>query len=74
MAGRRNPHGVNDAIDCYRTFGGERYPAWMSFPSAEHIAAYRAAGVRCRKIGEELFVHEDDINLAGRVDASAKIT
>lgn len=68
MAGLRNRYGVNDATDCYRTFCGERHLAWMSFPSAERIAAYRANGVRCKRIGEELFVHEDDLKLASHVD------
>lgn len=69
MAGPRNRHGLNDAADCYRTFGGEKYPAWMSYPSADRVRAYRAAGVRCRRQGAELFVHWDDQDAAAEVDA-----
>lgn len=69
MAGTRNRYGVNDAIDCYRTFNGEKYPAWMSFPSSDRVKAYRAVGIRCRRQGEELFVHIDDRWLAEAVDA-----
>lgn len=69
MSGPRNRHGVNDAIDCYRTFNGEKYPAWMSFPSSDRILAYRTVGVRCRRLGDELFVHIDDRYLAAAVDA-----
>lgn len=72
MAGQRNKYGVNDAANCYRTFGCERYPAWMSFPSADRIAAYRSNGVRCRRVGEELFVHKDDQKLAAHVDYIAE--
>lgn len=69
MAGPRNRDGVNDAADCYRTIGGDRYVAWMSFPSITRIAAYRAAGVRVRRFGEELFVREIDSMEAAQVDA-----
>ena len=69
MAGTRNSAGVNDATDCYRTINGQRYIAWTSFPSADRIAAYRAAGGRCRRFGEELFVHLLDEDDAKTVDA-----
>lgn len=69
MAGPRNRYGVNDAFDCYRTFNGEKYPAWMSFPSSDRVMAYRTAGVRCRRLGDELFVHWADRQLAAEIDA-----
>ena len=70
MAGTRNRFGCNDAFDCYRTFNGEKYPAWMSFPSSDRVEAYRRAGVRCRRQGDELFVHFRDLKLAAEVDAT----
>jgi hypothetical protein len=69
MAGPRNGAGVNDAANCYRTINGARYIAWLSFPTSERIEAYRAAGVRCRRFGEELFVHLLDEDDAKTVDA-----
>jgi len=69
MAGKRNRYGCNDAFECYRTFNGEKYPAWMSFPSSDRIRAYRAAGIRCRRLGDELFVHFADRDRAAAIDA-----
>lgn len=60
MSGPRNSKGVNDASDCIRTVNGVKYVAWMSFPTADRIKAYRAAGVRCRRFSEELFLHPMD--------------
>ena len=68
MVGPRNSSGVNDAIDCIRTVNGVKYIAWMSFPTEARIKAYRAAGVRCRRFGEELFVHPMDEEDAQKVD------
>lgn len=70
MAGTRNSHGVNDASDCFRTVNGIKYIAWMSFPSLERIKAYRDAGVRCRRFGEELFIHPEDESIAIEVDST----
>lgn len=67
---RRNSHGVKASCDCYRTIKGHEYQAWMSCPSTDRIAAYRAAGVRVRRFGEELFVHVWDTEEAGKVDAA----
>jgi len=72
MSGTKNKYGCNDAIDCYRTFNGVKYPAWMSFPSSDRVKAYRKAGVRCRRLGEELFVHWADRQLAAEVDVTAE--
>ena len=35
-------------------------------------AAYRAAGVRCRRVGVELFIHHADEEAAKAVDAKAE--
>ena len=64
----RNQHGVKESINCYRTIGGYRYDAWLSAPSKDRIAAYREAGIRCRRFGEELFVHQLDTDMAAQVD------
>lgn len=72
MAGKRNNYGVNNATDCYRTFNGSRFDAWISFPSNDLIAAYREKGVRCRRLGVELFVHVDDLDLAAAIDKKFK--
>lgn len=56
----RNPAGVKDSANLYRTFGGAHYVHWEIDPSADYIKALRAAGVRCRRVGCELFVHHED--------------
>lgn len=66
---RRNQFGVKDASECYRIIKGHEYTAWMSYPSAEKIKAYRAAGIRCRRFGVELFVHVWDTEEAAKLDA-----
>lgn len=68
MTRRAAPGGVAYSSDCYRTFDGERYEAWTSCATADVIAAYRRAGVRCRRLGEELFVHVDDKERAAQFD------
>lgn len=65
----RNRYGVKDAVDSYRTINGARYEAWLYFPSVARIKAYRAAGIRCRRQGEELFVHQMDVDEARKLDA-----
>lgn len=52
----RNRFGVKDSIDCYRTIKGERYVAWLVNPTQDCVAAYRAAGIKCRRINGELFI------------------
>lgn len=64
----RNRCGVKDAADCWRTINGHHYVAWMSVPSQQRIDAYRAHGIRCRRFGEELFVHHLDTDEAGKLD------
>lgn len=74
MAGTRNSHGVNDASDCVRTVNGIKYIAWMSFPTIEIIKSYRLAGVRCRRFGEELFIHPDDEVIVIEIDAKSELS
>jgi hypothetical protein len=64
-----NAHGVKDAADMWRTFNGEHYIQWMSFPPDERIKGYRAAGIKCRRVGEELFVRQSDKDKALAYDA-----
>lgn len=64
----RNRHGIKDASDCYRTFGGEHYVAWLSFPSDARIASYRKAGLKCRRLGVELFLRATDQDAAHEID------
>ena len=68
MAGPRNGFGANDTTDCYRTVGGERFIGWGGGMSVLRIAAYRAAGVRCRRFGDDLYVRETDAAIAMDVD------
>jgi len=65
---RRNQHGYKDTADCIRHFNGEEYVGWMAAISPDRIAAYRAAEIRCRKVGADLFVHHMDLNVARDVD------
>lgn len=64
-----NPNGVKDSADMWRTFDGAHYPAWLICPSKERVAAYRAAGIRCRRIKDELFVHHMDTDEAAKIDS-----
>lgn len=68
MAGPRNNNGVNDTTACYRTIKGERYIGWTGGVSAARVAAYRAAGVRRRRLGDDLFVCHADEAKAKQVD------
>ncbi len=61
---RRNSNGVKASCDRYRTFKGESFIAWLIYVTPERVATYRAAGIRCRRVDGELFVHEDDKKLA----------
>lgn len=64
---RRNDAGVKNSADLYRTFNGDHYPQYAIDASNEYVARLRAAGVRCRRLGQELFVHNGDIALAGTI-------
>lgn len=68
MAGPRNAHGVNDLSQMYRTVDGVRWEAYGYAPPADRIAAYRAIGVRCRKVGDILFMHPEDFGESWRID------
>lgn len=65
----RNVHGVKESYDQYRTIKGAHYVAWSVNPSADRIAAYRTARVRCALRGDDLYVHHMDTDNAARIDA-----
>ena len=65
---RLNRNGVKASSDMWRTIAGVSYVAWLSYPSPDLIAAYRANGVRCRRLGQELFVHHMDRAFARSID------
>lgn len=52
----------------YRTIKGHEYQAWLCFPSEDRIAAYREAGIRCRRFGDELYVHVADTEEVAAID------
>ena len=59
---------LEKSIDMYRTFDDAQFVAWLSHPSDDRIAAYRKAGIRCRRRGDELFVHCADRDDAAVLD------
>lgn len=70
----RNDHGVKDCCDIYRTVAGERWSQYSDYPGDDRVKAYRAAGLRCRKLRmndgyEALIMHPSDWVRAGRIDA-----
>jgi 2-keto-3-deoxy-6-phosphogluconate aldolase len=69
VAGTRNGFGFNDTTECFRTFGGEKFIGWGGGISKARIAAYRAAGVRCRRLGDDVYVREADSAKAVDVDS-----
>lgn len=70
----RNALGLKDTMYCYRTFNGAEYVGWMAYVSKDRMAAYRAAGVRVRKVGSDVFVHHMDKDEALRVDDAVERT
>lgn len=61
MSGRPDPwtkngSGVKDGCDCYRTINGIRWHWWP----APNVDQLRAAGLRVRRYGREVFVHPED--------------
>lgn len=61
------------SIDQYRTFGGERYEAWCSGWAEEVLdavaSALREGGVKCRRLGIDLYVRKSDFAKAARLAA-----
>lgn len=61
------------SIDQYRTFGGERYEAWCSGWAEEVLQAVAAAlrdeGVKCRRLGIDLYVRKADFAKAAKLSA-----
>lgn len=52
----------------YRTFGGATYIGWLAYASDDRVVAYRAAGIRCRRLDDDLLIHEDDRDAARAID------
>jgi hypothetical protein len=60
---RRNTRGLKDSVYRYRTFSDGRYIGWLTNPTNLAFDLYRQAGVRCRRVDGEMFIHlmdEDD--------------
>ncbi|GJD58135.1 hypothetical protein [Methylobacterium dankookense] len=71
--GPRHYNGFKAAAECWRTINGVRWPQRHCDPTAEIVAAYRAAGIRYRKVkhkdgGSDLFVHPEDHGKAEQID------
>ena len=67
-----NQNGVKDSANMWRTYGGEHYGHWAICPSVERITAYRAAGIKCRRVKDELFVREADEAKAAELDSKTR--
>lgn len=68
---RRNQHGVKHMSDTWRTIGGQHYMHWSLVPDDDRVKLYRAAGVRCRRFGVDIFIHHEDQAAATAVDKKA---
>lgn len=68
----RNRTGVKCSDRLWRTVRGVHYVQWRSCPTDDEIRRYRSCGVRCRRFGVELFVHQDDQDIARRVDTELR--
>lgn len=65
QSNQRNERGYKDSPNCYRTFGGERFVCITAGDAFRYsVEKLRAAGIRVRRIGEELFVHHADAERA----------
>lgn len=63
-----NHFGVKNSANMWRTIGGIVWPHYAIVEGDGHAAEYRAAGVRARRFGAEIFVHPDDQAKAELVD------
>ncbi|KAF6596662.1 hypothetical protein G9G39_06250 [Cronobacter sp. EKM101R] len=61
---RRNQHGVKSSCDTWRTFNGQLYEHFTSCDAELVSEKLRSAGIRCRRVGCELYVHQNDIEKA----------
>jgi len=61
-------HGFKASSELYRTRGGEVYVGWLSHPSEDRIKTYRATGLKCFRLGVELFLREADRDAASALD------
>lgn len=69
---KKNANGFKDSGDTYRTFDGAHHSAWLICPTESRIAKYRAAGVRCRRVKDVLYVHVVDEDIARSVDQASE--
>lgn len=68
---KRNENGVKSSCDLFRTFNGAHFMSW-GFALPGVIEAYRAGGVRCRRIGFDIFIHHEDKDRAAEIDANVR--
>lgn len=71
----KNVLGFKDCCNIYRTVSGLRWGQYSDYPEPNRVSAYRAAGLRCRKVtmGDgyaALVMHPDDWTRAGDIDAA----
>lgn len=64
----RNGQGVKWSADCYRTVNGQHFVHWMAFIPEGMVDAYRAAGIRCRRFKDDLFIHPEDTRAALKIN------
>jgi hypothetical protein len=66
---RRNPSGVKNFADQYRTFGGRHYiclDCGLSDETlAENLTRLRDADISARKVGDAIYVRHDQAAAAG---------
>lgn len=70
----RNANGVKNSSDLYRTFYGQHFIAWVICPNADLVKHYRYAGIRCRRVKDELFIHHLDKDKAQEFDIKMRQT
>lgn len=52
----------------WRVWGGERFECWSTEWSDERVAAYRAAGLKVRRLEGETFLRVTDFETARQLD------
>lgn len=60
---------IKHQTDQYRTINRQRYICWFDggHDAGGEIKKLRAAGVRCRKFGDAVYIHPSDKNLAAQL-------
>lgn len=71
MAWSRNQHGMKNTVDRVRRFNGAEYIGWMAHADGKLLDEYRAAGIRCRRVGGDVFIHHMDEDDARALDRAA---